>query len=61
MKSYSSRAIIKILEYDGWFHVGTAGDQYQFKHKTKKGKVTVTHPSQLIQWKVSSSKQRLKD
>lgn len=44
MKSYSSREIIKILKTDGWYQVNTVGDHHHFKHPTKKGKVTVTHP-----------------
>jgi len=38
----SSRKIIKTLEANGWEHVGTRGDHWQFK---KGGvKVTVQHP-----------------
>ena len=39
-----SREIIRMLEEDGWFHVSTKGDHWQFKHPTKPGKVTVVHP-----------------
>jgi predicted RNA binding protein YcfA (HicA-like mRNA interferase family) len=39
-----SRNVIKRLEADGWFKVGQAGDHVQFKHPTKSGRVTVTHP-----------------
>lgn len=48
MKSYSSREVIKILQADGWFEVGCDGDHHQFKHLTKKGRVTVTHPKKDI-------------
>ena len=44
MKSYSSREVIKILKADGWFEVHCVGDHHQFKHSTKKGRVTVPHP-----------------
>lgn len=44
MKSYSSREVIKILQADGWFEIHCVGDHHQFKHPTKPGKVTVTHP-----------------
>ena len=44
MKSYTSRDVIKILNADGWYEVGCVGDHHQFKHPTKKGRVTVTHP-----------------
>jgi predicted RNA binding protein YcfA (HicA-like mRNA interferase family) len=39
-----SRQIIKRLEADGWFKAAQAGDHVQFKHATKLGRVTVTHP-----------------
>lgn len=44
MKSYSSREIVKILKSDGWFEVACDGDHHQYKHPTKKGKVTIPHP-----------------
>lgn len=44
MKSYSSREIIKQLKADGWYEVSCVGDHHQFKHGTKKGRVTVRHP-----------------
>lgn len=48
MKSYSSREVIRILIDDGWCEVGCTGDHHQFKHPTKKGRVTVTHPKKDI-------------
>ncbi len=39
-----SKSVIKMLEKDGWFLVGIKGSHHQFKHKTKKGRVTVPHP-----------------
>jgi len=44
VKSYSSREVIEILKADGWYEVACEGDHHQFKHPTKKGKVTVQHP-----------------
>ena len=44
MKSYSSREVIRLLREDGWYEVNCEGDHHQFKHPTKKGRVTVTHP-----------------
>ena len=44
MKSYSSREVIAILQGDGWYEVHCVGDHHQFKHPTKPGRVTVTHP-----------------
>lgn len=36
------RDVIKALEEDGWYLVKTRGDHRQYKHPTKKGKVTVS-------------------
>lgn len=44
MKTYSSKEIIKMLEADGWYEVNVVGSHHQFKHPTKKGRVTVKHP-----------------
>lgn len=48
MKSYSSREVIAMLKADGWELVSTEGSHHQFKHPTKKGKVTVKHPCKDI-------------
>lgn len=55
MKSYSSREIIKLLKEDGWYEVGCDGDHHQFKHPTKKGKVTLPHPKKNIPIKTQLS------
>ncbi len=47
-KRYSSKEIIKMLEDDGWFLVGVEGSHHQFRHPTKKGRVTVPHPKKLL-------------
>jgi predicted RNA binding protein YcfA (HicA-like mRNA interferase family) len=39
-----SRMIIKLLQKDGWFKVDQSGSHIQFKHPSKKGRVTVPHP-----------------
>jgi predicted RNA binding protein YcfA (HicA-like mRNA interferase family) len=39
-----SQDIIKALELDGWERVAQKGSHVQFKHPTKKGRVTVPHP-----------------
>lgn len=41
----NSREFIRMLERDGWYEVSCKGDHHQFKHPTKKGRVTVTHPT----------------
>ena len=48
MKSYSSREVISMLKADGWELVATEGSHHQYKHPTKKGKVTVKHPCKDI-------------
>lgn len=48
MKSYSSREVIQRLKADGWYEVGVTGSHHQFKHATKKGRVTVKHPDKDI-------------
>lgn len=35
------REILKLIKDDGWFEVEQEGSHRQFKHPTKKGKVTV--------------------
>ena len=48
MQQYTSREVISILEANGWFEVNQVGSHKQFKHPTKKGKVTVRHPDRNI-------------
>jgi predicted RNA binding protein YcfA (HicA-like mRNA interferase family) len=40
-----SRALIKALKADGWREITRTGTSHvQFRHPTKPGRVTVTHP-----------------
>ena len=39
-----SRKLIKLLKDDGWYQVAVKGSHCQFKHSTKKGRVTIPHP-----------------
>lgn len=55
MKDYSSREVLQILKADGWFEVACVGDHHQYKHSTKPGKVTVTHPRKSIPRKTLNS------
>lgn len=48
MKSYSSRELIRQLMDDGWYLVDIEGSHHQFKHKLKKGRVTVKHPDKDV-------------
>jgi len=43
-----SADIIQRLKNDGWFFHNARGSHHQFKHPTKKGKVTVPHPKKDI-------------
>jgi len=40
----TSREIIQVLAAAGWYLAHTKGDHHQFKHPSKPGVVTVTHP-----------------
>lgn len=43
------RDVIKLVEANGWYHVETEGDHRQYKHLTKKGRVTIPgHPSDEV-------------
>jgi predicted RNA binding protein YcfA (HicA-like mRNA interferase family) len=33
--------VLRLLQDDGWYLVGTRGSHRQFKHRTKPGRVTV--------------------
>ena len=41
MNKYKVKEVIRMLEEDGWVLMTTKGDHRQFKHPTRKGKVTV--------------------
>ena len=41
MKRYKVHEIIEMLKADGWEQVAQKGSHRQFKHPTKKGRVTV--------------------
>jgi predicted RNA binding protein YcfA (HicA-like mRNA interferase family) len=43
-----SRDIIRRLEREGWKHVRSKGSHRQYKHPTKIGRVTVSHPNKDI-------------
>ena len=57
IKIYSSREVIQLLKADGWFEVNVVGS-HQFKHPTKKGRVTVKHPDKDIPRKTLASIER---
>jgi predicted RNA binding protein YcfA (HicA-like mRNA interferase family) len=47
-QGHTSREIISIIENDGWVLACVEGSHHQFKHPTKKGKVTVKHPDKNV-------------
>lgn len=61
MKSYSSREVLKALKADGWYEVGCVGDHHQFKHPSKRGRVTLTHPRKDIPLKTLRSIEKQAD
>lgn len=50
-----SRTLIKRIEDDGWRQVAISGSHHQFKHPTKKGRVTVPHPKKDLPIKTVKS------
>jgi predicted RNA binding protein YcfA (HicA-like mRNA interferase family) len=44
----SREEVISVLQADGWVQVAQRGSHVQFKHPTKKGRVTVPHPERDI-------------
>lgn len=43
MANSERNRLLKMLKDDGWVYVGGKGDHWNFKHPTKKGKVTVPY------------------
>jgi predicted RNA binding protein YcfA (HicA-like mRNA interferase family) len=41
MKTWKVKEIIKYIEADGWYWISQKGSHRQFKHPTKRGRVTV--------------------
>jgi predicted RNA binding protein YcfA (HicA-like mRNA interferase family) len=44
----NSCELIRELKKHGWYEVNQVGSHKQFKHPTKKGRVTVPHPKRDI-------------
>ena len=51
----NSKEIIKLLEQDGWIKFHQKGSHCQYKHPTKKGKVTVPHSKKDLPKKTVAS------
>ncbi|OFW27615.1 MAG: addiction module toxin, HicA family [Acidobacteria bacterium RIFCSPLOWO2_12_FULL_60_22] len=50
------RYVIDLIEADGWHFVGQEGSHRQYKHPTKKGRVTIAgHPSKDLHPKTLNS------
>ena len=56
MKVYKVKEVIKMLEDDGWIRQKYRGDHRQYKHPTKKGKVTVNKkPNETLSQEILNS------
>ena len=56
MKRYKVKEVIELLEEDGWCLSSQEGSHRQFKHPTKKGKVTVNgKPSDTLSQELLNS------
>lgn len=51
----TSNDLIKMLKKDGWELVRVVGSHHHFKHKSKKGIVTVPHPRKDLPIKTLNS------
>lgn len=45
----------KIIKNDGWYYYATIGSHYQYKHKSKKGKVTIPRHCKEIKKETANS------
>lgn len=43
-----SRALIKLVEQDGWVLDRLTGSHHHFRHKEKPGTITIPHPSKDV-------------
>lgn len=51
----TAKEIEKIIKKDGWYLVSVEGSHHQYKHPTKRGKVTIafhSKPKDLDQWTI---------
>lgn len=49
MRRYKVKEVIDLLTKDGWYIISQRGSHRQFKHPTKKGRVTVNKkPSETM-------------
>ena len=56
MRRYKVNEVLKMLEADGWYLVKQKGSHRQYKHPTKKGRVTVNEqPSTTLDQFILSS------
>ena len=54
------RDIIRRLEAEGWYYVGSRGDHHYYKHPTKPGKITVAgNPNDEVGHKTYASIARM--
>ena len=51
----SSREVIKRLKKEGWMLVHVVGSHHHYKHRNKRGRVTVPHPKKDLTRQTLSS------
>ena len=54
-KVYTAKELKKIIKQDGWFLIGQTGSHEQYKHTTKKGRVTIPNHKGDINTKTANS------
>ena len=56
VRTVKVRDVLKLLKNDGWYLATTVGSHRQFKHPSKRGRVTVAgHPSDDLHPKTLNS------
>ncbi len=56
MRKYKVSEILELLKVDGWELINQKGSHRQFKHPTKKGKVTVNKkPNETLEQEILNS------
>jgi predicted RNA binding protein YcfA (HicA-like mRNA interferase family) len=44
-----AREVMRLIEADGWYQIKTEGEHRQYKHPTKRGRVTIAgHSSKEV-------------
>ena len=54
-KRYTADELIKIVLADGWYEVSSNGGHRQYKHSSKRGRVTIPYHKGIMDMKVAKS------